>query len=196
MSALTGAHSRNPHLARLGDGELMAMVSVGNREAFGVLYDRYCGRAHGVALSVCRDDGRAQEAVQDGFLSVWNRRASYCSEHGTVAGWLLTVVRNRAIDLARTDGRFAARRDADAVLAMRPAPDDVFAAAIRRDEAARLRMLLKLLPAAQAEVITLGFYDELSHREIAARLGLPSGTVKGRMRLGLEKLRSLEHAAA
>ena len=176
--------------ARLGDRELMAKVSAGSVASFGDLYDRYCDRAYRVAWSVCRDDDRAQEAVQDGLLAVWKSRASYRPQRGTVAAWLLTMVRHRAIDLARSNGKHAARRASDDQLDWLPSANDPVEAAVRRDEALRLQEALARLPDAQAEVITLAYYGQLSHTEIAAQLGLPTGTVKGRMRLGLNKLRA------
>jgi DNA-directed RNA polymerase specialized sigma24 family protein len=83
------------------DVHLMTQVSAASVDAFAELYDRYCDRAYRLAFSVCRDDGRAQDAVQDAFLSVWRSRSSYRPDQGTVAAWLLTIVRHRAIDLTR-----------------------------------------------------------------------------------------------
>jgi RNA polymerase sigma-70 factor (ECF subfamily) len=176
--------------AALGDSQLMGEVSAGSVEAFGELYDRYCARAYGVALSVCRDEGRAQDAVQDGFLSVWKSRATYRAQQGTVAAWLLTVVRHRAIDLTRRNEKHDAYRASDDQLDACSAPDDLCGTAIKRDDADRLHASLALLPDVQHEVISLAYYSQLSHAEIATRLGLPAGTVKGRMRLGLQKLRA------
>jgi RNA polymerase sigma-70 factor (ECF subfamily) len=184
-------------LSPLGDGELMARVTAGSVESFVDLYDRYYERAYGVARAVCRDDGRAQEAVQDGFLSVWNSRANYRPRHGTVAAWLLTVVRYRAIDIARSDRRHASRRASDDQLERHATVDGPFETAVKRDDAQRLQAALAILPETQSEVIALAYYGQLSHTEIAAHLGLPAGTVKGRMRLGLQKLRAdIEQVAA
>jgi RNA polymerase sigma factor (sigma-70 family) len=110
-------------VVRVSDGELMAKVSAGNVESFVDLYDRYFDRAYRVARAVCHDDGRAQEAVQDGFLAVWNGRENYRSQQGAVAAWLLTVVRYRAIDIARSNHRHASRR-ADEQLTQRSPADD------------------------------------------------------------------------
>jgi RNA polymerase sigma-70 factor, ECF subfamily len=179
------------------DSALMDAVSAGNVEAFTTLYDRYCQRAYSLALSVCHDDGRAQDAVQDAFLSIWNSRATYHSQRGTVAAWLLTVVRYRAIDLARSNGRHEHRRAGDEQLEHHAGPDDLPQETINRDGAKQLQASLALLPVLQEQVITLAFYGQLSHSEIATRLGLRPGTVKGRMRLGLQKLRcDIEQAAA
>jgi RNA polymerase sigma-70 factor (ECF subfamily) len=168
------------------DAELMARAQAGERAAFGALYERLNGRALRVAAAVCHDDSSAQEAVQDAFASMWSSRATYEPARGEVAGWAMAIVRNRAIRLARrraTDaGRVADVRDT-------VAPDDVESDAATRADARELRGLLGRLPSAQREVIALGFYAGLTHQEIAERLALPPGTVKGRMRLGLRKLR-------
>jgi RNA polymerase sigma-70 factor (ECF subfamily) len=176
--------------AALTDGELMAQVSAGSVESFDDLYDRFCDRAYRVARAVCRDDGRAQEAVQEGFLAVWGGRANYRPKQGTVAAWVLTVVRYRAIDIARSNHKHLSRRESDDQLTQRCTADGPLETAVKRDDAQRLQASLAMLPDAQAEVITLSYYGELSHTEIAAQLGLPTGTVKGRMRLGLQKLRT------
>jgi RNA polymerase sigma-70 factor (ECF subfamily) len=180
--------SDRSHPAALRDDELMSEVNAGSVQSFIDLYDRYCHRAYQVARAVCRDDGRAQEAVQDGFLSVWNGRANYRPQQGTVAAWLLTVVRYRAIDIARANHKHASRRARVDQLTELEAFDDPFETVVKRDDAQRLQASLAMLPDAQAEVIMLAYYGELSHTEIAAHLGLPAGTVKGRMRLGLQKL--------
>jgi RNA polymerase sigma-70 factor, ECF subfamily len=182
---------------RLSDVELMAKISTGSVESFVELYDRYYERAFRVARGICHDTDRAQEAVQDGFMSVWNSRATYCPEHGSVAAWLLTVVRYRAIDVARSNGRHASRRADEAQVPMRAVADDPLEIAVKHDDARRLHASLALLPDSQAEVIALAYYGELTHTEIAAHLGLPAGTVKGRMRLALQKLQAnIEQAAA
>lgn len=180
----------------VGEAQLMTEVSLGNLEAFAEIYDRYCHQAYGVAFSVCGDEGRAQDAVQEGFLSVWKSSASYRSQQGTVAAWLLTVVRHRAIDLARRNGNHATRRASEASLDERPALDEVSEEVIQRDNADHLRRSLDMLSDEQREVITLAYYGQLSHTEIATQLGIPSGTVKGRMRLGLQKLRATNTPAA
>jgi RNA polymerase sigma-70 factor, ECF subfamily len=179
----------------LDDSRLMAEVSAGSVAAFGALYDRYCSRAYGVAFSVCRDDGRAQDAVQEAFLSIWKSRASYRPQRGSQAAWLLTVVRHRAIDLERQHVKHATRRASDDPLVGRPAPDDVYEQVSGIDAGERLHAALARLPDAQQEVITLAFYGQLSHTGIATQLGLPTGTVKGRMRRGLRNLQANHEAA-
>jgi len=171
------------------DDLVMSQVKTGDVEAFAELYDRYCDRAYRVAQSVCHDHSRTEEAVQEAFLSIWKARAAYQPQRGTVAAWLLTTVRYRAIDLARNHHKHARRRaeeasDADTATA------DFAPQVVSRDDASRLQKLLAGLPDAQREVIMLAFYGELTHTEIATTLQLPAGTVKGRMRLGLKKLQT------
>jgi RNA polymerase sigma-70 factor, ECF subfamily len=186
--------------ARVGthdDELLMSQVRGGSVDAFEELCERYGARAYRVARSICHDQGHAEDAIQEAFLSIWKSRAAYQSQRGTVAAWLLTTVRYRAIDIARRDHKHAARRASEHTLAAYPTPGALADQVAHRDEADRLRSLLTRLPDAQREVITLAFYGELTHTEIATALGLSAGTVKGRMRLGLHKLReSIDLTAA
>jgi RNA polymerase sigma-70 factor (ECF subfamily) len=179
------------------DNQLIREIESGDAGAFAELYDRYYVRAYRVAWSVCRDDGRAEDAVQEAFVSLWRSAATYRTERGAVAGWLLCLVRNRAIDVDRDNQRHASRRAGDETIPFRPASGVMADDVVDRDNAARLNILLGKLPDAQQEVIALAFYGQLTHAEIATQLSLPPGTVKGRMRLGLEKLRAdIEELAA
>jgi RNA polymerase sigma-70 factor (ECF subfamily) len=129
-----------------GDAQLMGDVSAGSLDAFAQLYDRYCHRAYRVALSVCRDEGRAQDAVQEAFLAVWKSRTSYLLQQGTVAAWLLTIVRHRAIDLDRKNDKHAAHRASDESLEHHAGTDDFTETTVSRDDADRLTASLALLP--------------------------------------------------
>ena len=180
--------------ATLSDEDLMHLVqSKDDRQAFAGLYDRYAQRAFGVARSICTTPARAEEAVQEGFLSIWRGRARFNPSlgGGSFKAWSMTIVRCAAIDAVRYDTADSRPKlsagQAERVDPSAPSPEDQ---AIVRHEAEALRATLAELPEAQAEVIGLAFFGELSHSEIAKHLDLPAGTVKGRMRLGLEKLRS------
>jgi RNA polymerase sigma-70 factor (ECF subfamily) len=128
--------------------------------------------------------------VQDGFVSMWSSRATYRPERGPVLRWAMSIVRHRAMYLGRR--RSAAGLDEGAVrLEEQPAGEDVPSEVESHAEAEQLERLLMRLPPAQREVIRLAFFQGLTHRQISRRLALPSGTVKGRMRLGLTKLRSV-----
>ena len=173
------------------DEQLMHRVCDDDTAAFGELYDRYSVLAFRVARSVCHDAGHAEEAVQEGFLSIWRARGRYRPEAGSVKGWALRIVRNRAIDAVR---REATDRRPELVELKQGTPDAKSPsppeAAIASSEADALRGFMADLPDTQAEVITLAFFGGLTHTEIAEQLDLPDGTVKGRMRLGMHKLRA------
>jgi RNA polymerase sigma-70 factor, ECF subfamily len=176
------------------DEDLMARAQADDTEAFAQLYDRHASRAFRVARAVCSDPGRAEDAVQEGFLAIWRNRASFRPHTGTFQAWSMKIVRNRAIDSSR---RLASRPPLQKADREEERPPDAGAspispqdAVLARSERKALLDSLRRLPEAQAEVIVLAFYGELSHSEIAAQLNLPAGTVKGRMRLGLEKLRT------
>lgn len=165
-------------------------------EAFGSLYDRHAKRAFRVAWSVCGDSSRSEEVVQEGFLSIWRGRARYAPQKGSFQAWSMRIVRHAAVDRVRHDT--AARRprlSEERVDAADHQAEPVVDRVIRQGDAQELRSSLARLPDAQAEVIGLAYFGELSASEIAQQLDLPPGTVKGRMRLGLEKLRKqLERA--
>jgi RNA polymerase sigma-70 factor (ECF subfamily) len=188
VSAVQDTASR--YLGR-DDTALMSQVVCGDADAFGELYDRYSARAYRVARSVCRDHGRAEDAVQEAFVSLWRSRADYLPLRGTVAAWLLSAVRNRAIDVIRRDANHTKHRAGEDLLLFTHAPGESMAdSLVARADAEHLHALLRRLPEVQREVIVLAYYGELTHAEIAVELDLPPGTVKGRMRLGLQKLRA------
>lgn len=189
--------SEQPAAVSLGTSEesdesLMRRVQGDDPVAFGRLYDRHAAPALAIAKSVLRDAGAAEEAVQEAFISIWRGRAGYRTEvNASFRGWAMTTVRNRAIDSHRSQRAAKRPRIADGAVdeVPEPASSHVIDRFAQVDERETLNRLVARLPVAQAEVITLAFYGELSHTEIAEQLGLPAGTVKGRMRLGLEKLR-------
>jgi RNA polymerase sigma-70 factor (ECF subfamily) len=193
-SALSGTAARPSEPLTLvpdtpADNDLIASMQRGELAAFGALYDRYSDRAYRVARMITRDRMRAEEVVQDAFSSIWRASATYRPERATAAAWVLTVVRNQAIDAARRDARLQARSAADTDLTAYPAVHDVAGEALDRVTASEIRGLLDRLSDAQREVIVLAFYGQLSHSEIAQALGLPLGTVKARLRRGLHALR-------
>jgi RNA polymerase sigma-70 factor (ECF subfamily) len=168
----------------------MVRVQADDAGAFAELYDRHAARAFRVARVVCHDTGRAEDAVQEGFLSVWRQRAQFRPEAGPFQAWSMRIVHNRAIDSCRNAAARpqlrAGEPEAERPDTVSPSPLDEAIARIGTDA---MLVSLRGLPEAQAEVITLAFFGELSHSEIATQLALSPGTVKGRMRLGLAKLR-------
>lgn len=181
--------------AALSDEELMRRVQADDLDAFSALYDRFARRVYSVVHAVARDHARAEDAHQEAFLSIWRSRANFDAGKGSVSAWMLGTARNRAIDSYRHHRRHDERRASDDwAREHAPAPGDVEHGVTERDQAARLRDALSRLPEAQRHVIALAYFGELSATEIADRLSVPLGTVKGRMRLGLEKLRCEELA--
>jgi RNA polymerase sigma-70 factor, ECF subfamily len=176
--------------ARPTDAALMQEVQAGGHFALGELYGRFSTRAYRTAFSVCHDRDCAQDAVQDAFVSMWSSRMTYQPARGPVVRWAMTIVRHRAIYLARRQSATARLEEGPARIEDQPGEDDVPTECDARAEARQLTLLLARLPPPQREVIRLAFFDGLTHKEIARRLALPPGTVKGRMRLGLSKLRS------
>jgi len=164
----------------------MFQLQQGDASAFQELYDRHARTAMRVARSVRADLG--EDAVQEGFVSVWRSRDTYRSMQGSVQAWILAIVRRRALDLVRFETHRAATTS-DRGLDAKPAPGVLEHDVVAAEDAKRLREMIRDLPPLQREVIGLAYFAGLTHVEIAARLRLPAGTVKGRMRLGMTKLR-------
>lgn len=171
------------------DAQLLAGIGRCDEASLAALYDRYHVLAFSLALRVVNDRGRAEDVVQDAFLAVWRKAASYAEGRGSVKTWLTSIVRNRAIDLVRS------RRESDAddeavLLALRdPAPSvvDQVAAGLDRDA---VRRAIAVLPVDQRQAITMAYFEGRSHSEIAEVTGLPLGTVKSRIRLAMQRLRA------
>lgn len=182
---------RREKAERLADEELMPLVGRTDPEAFEVLYDRHGGAAYSLAYRIVGDRAAAEEVTQEAFISVWRSGARFDATRGSVRSWLLSVVRNRAIDFLRSKAGKAPKLDFDdeSALEQRPAAERTEEEALRRETATEVRGAIGNLPGEQAKVIELAYFGGFSHSEIAEILSLPMGTVKGRMRLGLEKIR-------
>ena len=185
------SHGLRPaNLSVLSDEDLMALVGDGDARAFEVIFDRHAGPAFSLAYRMCGRRAAAEDVVQDAFLSLWRSGARYDSSRGSVRSWVLSAVHNRAIDAFRRDGvRDGNAVSDDGASERLEAPERTDQEVERRDEAQRVRLALHTLPADQRRVIELAYFGGFSHSEIAELLALPAGTVKGRMRLGLTKLR-------
>lgn len=171
------------------DARLLEQVADGDADALGTLYDRYGRVVFGVAYRMLSLPEAAEEVTQDAFHAVWRQARTYRRERGSPRTWLLAIARNAAIDWRRTKGKRLEREDvideAIGLVAMDRVDDRVIA-----DLAAeRVRLAVNALPAEQRDVLALSFWGGFSQSEIAARLRLPLGTVKSRVRLGMEKLR-------
>jgi RNA polymerase sigma-70 factor (ECF subfamily) len=191
------------------DAELMARVAARDQQAFAQLYDRHVHAVYGTVMRYLRDPGAAEDVVQETWLAMWTRPDSYAAGSGSLIGWLLAIARNRAIDRLRAASRHpmivgiapgpqdGGESDAERLMALgRPVgssaavdlPPDL---AERRWVLAVLRSAIDGMPAPERQAVELAYDDGLTQTEIAARLGLPLGTVKTRTRRGLMRLRAM-----
>jgi RNA polymerase sigma-70 factor, ECF subfamily len=182
---------RPADLRGLADEELMELVDGGEVRAFEVIFDRHASAGYSLAYRMCGRRALAEDIVQEAFLSLWRSGTSYDRARGSVRSWVLSAVHNRAIDALRRTGAKTGRDVSDEGIAERlRAPEATDVEVERRDEARRVRGALDELPPDQRQVIELAYFGGLTHSQIAEMLDLPPGTVKGRMRLGLTKMRS------
>jgi RNA polymerase sigma-70 factor (ECF subfamily) len=179
-------------LCNLADEELMDLISKGNTAAFGVIYDRHSSVAFSLAYRMTGKRNAAEDVVQEAFLSMWRANARYDATRGSVRTFLLGIVHNRAIDALRRSTVHDSRRASDEGIAERFASGDhTEDEAARRADAVEIRRAMGVLPDDQLKVIELAYFGGFTHNEIADMLDTPLGTIKGRMRLGLEKLRGV-----
>jgi RNA polymerase sigma-70 factor (ECF subfamily) len=172
------------------DAQLLEGIAQRDESSLAALYDRYHLLAFSLALRVVNDRGRAEDVVQDAFLSVWRKAGSYVEGRGSVKTWLTSIVRNRAIDLVR------AKRESDsddeavllAIRDPRPSVIEQVTATLDRDV---IRGAIGELPLEQRQAIAMAYFEGRSHSEISEVTGLPLGTVKSRIRLGMHRLRGL-----
>lgn len=168
----------------------MQLVHDGEVRAFEVIFDRHAGVAFSLAYRMCGRRPMAEDIVQEAFLSLWRTGARYDPGRGSVRSWVLGAVHNRAIDAFRREAVKDRRVMSDMGLAERLAAHELTDSEVeRRDDARQLRRALEELPANQRQVIELAYFGGFTHAQIAELLHLPAGTVKGRMRLGLAKMR-------
>jgi RNA polymerase sigma-70 factor (ECF subfamily) len=182
--------SRARDLRELADEDLMLLVKEGDARAFEVIVDRHGGAAFSLAYRMCGRRAMAEDIVQEALLSMWRSGARYDRTRGSVRTWVLGVVHNRAIDALRRGVVREGRNVPDDGIAERLASEERTEVEVaRREEANQLRAALQGLPDEQRHVIELAYFGGFTHTQISELLGLPVGTVKGRMRLGLTKLR-------
>src|ERR1700761_3262811 len=182
---------RRDRAERLADEEFMPWIGRKDAEAFEVFYDRHGGASFSLAYRILGDRTAAEDCIQEAFISIWKSGGKFDATRGSVRSWTLSIVRNRAIDALRSKAGKAPKLtfDDDEILAARPAPERTEDEAIMHETATEVRGALTKLPADQSKVIELAYFGGFSQSEISGMLTLPLGTVKGRMRLGLEKIR-------
>jgi len=177
-------------IASLADEEVMHLVKEGDPRAFELLYDRHGGASFSLAYRMVGNRVTAEDISQEAFLSIWRSRARYQPERGSVRTWVLGIVHHRAIDALRRNLVHDRRRaSAEGIEERHEARELTDVEVHRREDARQVRAALESLPEDQSRVIQLGYFGGYSHSQIAEMLEMPIGTVKGRMRLGLDKLR-------
>lgn len=177
-------------LRALADEDLMPLVQRGQARAFEIIYERHAQAAFSLAYRIAGTRNLAEDVVQEAFLSIWRAGGRYDRARGSVRTWVLGIVHHRAIDALRRSAVHETRRASDEGIAERVeggTRTDVEAA--RHEEAQAVRAAIGQLPPDQSRVIELAYYGGFTHTEIAELLGAPVGTIKGRMRLALMKLR-------
>jgi RNA polymerase sigma-70 factor (ECF subfamily) len=178
----------------LDDEELMQRLVLRDLKAFRTLYARYSSLVYSAALRVVRDAQIAEDMVQEIFLRLWRKPESYTAARGKFATWLTSVTRNRAVDEVRSRGRRYRHETASPEEQERefpgPETDDPALSAELSDQRRLIMTALSQLPAEQRQTIELAYFGGLTQQEISERLGQPLGTVKTRIRLGMQKLRA------
>ncbi len=167
----------------------MSLAGNGDAGAFAGLYDRHSRASYSLAYRMMGERQAAEDLVQEVFLGVWRAAGSYRAERGSVRTWILSIVRNRGIDQLRTMASRRRVHDRVEATASVAQPSEAFAETWRNSQREQVREALRVLPPEQLKVLELAYYSGYTHTEIADLLDLPLGTVKGRMRLGLQKVR-------
>ena len=176
----------------IGDEVLMARIQDRESEALAELYDRYSGILKSLIMGVIHNDAEADDLLQEIFMEIWNQAAHYSAQKGKPLGWIVTLTRRRSIDRLRKKQAYAraeerlqneTEQQPDAWV-HNSTEDDIEMSDTRR----LILNVLKNLPVAQREAIDLAFYHGMSQREIAAKTGIPLGTIKTRLELGLKKI--------
>lgn len=183
---------RSPGHAQDSDERLVNTLVAGDSRALGMLWDRHARPAYSLALRMLRDPGWAEEVVQDVFLRLWRDPHAYDPSRGDLRRWLLTVTHHAAVDGLRGRRGSARARDAgpEPLEGMYHEEEDPADTAWANLRAERVRAAISELPSAQREVIELAYFEGWSQSEVAKNTGLPLGTVKSRLRMGMKKLRA------
>ncbi len=176
------------------DEELISAICKGEETAIEVLYERYHRYTYSLAYRILRDPAASEDIVQDAFLSIWRKASSYQAQNGSVPSWIQAIVRHRAIDKIRA----SAHRDyqwtplqADNEQDPPSEQPDVWEQAWQSEQHRIICEVMVQIPREQRMVIELAFFGGLTHAEISEQCQIPLGTVKGRMRLGLQKMQTL-----
>ncbi|MDN5821839.1 MAG: ECF RNA polymerase sigma factor SigK [Brachybacterium sp.] len=184
LRPLRGEELRSPSPA-----DLLARIALGDEDAFSRLYDDSAPLLFGLIRRVVRDVAISEEVLQEVFVEVWRKAARFEAHRGSARGWLCTIAHRRAVDTVRSSEAARRRDSEEGLLQMEQQVVDVQEEAIMRVESRRVTTAMGALTASQAEAIRLAYFGGYSHREVAARLDIPVGTAKTRIRDGMIVLR-------
>ena len=181
--------TRDKEYLLLADEDLMSLIESGDTQAFEALYDRHSRAAYRMAYRIMGKPQATEDLVQEAFLKVWRAAGSYRVHRGSARTWVLSIVHNLGIDQLRSLA--SRRRVQDITQARAPTsqPSEAFAEAWRNSQSEQVREALRVLPQEQLKVIELAYFSGYTQKEIAELLKVPLGTVKGRARMGLKKMR-------
>jgi RNA polymerase sigma-70 factor (ECF subfamily) len=174
----------------LADEDLISLVEAADADAFATLYDRHSRAAFSLAYRMMGERQASEDLAQDAFLKVWRAAGSYRAERGSVRTWILSIVHNRGIDQLRSHASRRRTQDKLEASAPRSQPSEAFAETWRNSQRDQVREALNTLPPEQLKILELAYFSGYTHVEISELLRLPLGTVKGRMRLGLQKIKN------
>jgi RNA polymerase sigma-70 factor (ECF subfamily) len=175
--------------ALLVDEDLISLLGDGDAQAFALLYDRHSRAAFSLAYRMMGERQASEDLTQDAFIKIWRGAPSYRAGRSGVRTWILSIVRNQGIDQLRYHATRRRTQEKVEASAARTQPSEAFAETWRNSQRAQVREALNTLPQEQLKILELAYFSGYTHVEIADLLGVPLGTVKGRMRLGLKKLR-------
>ena len=174
----------------LADEDLISLVQTSDAEAFATLYDRHSQAAYCLAYRMMGEKQAAEDLAQEAFIKVWRRAGSYRAQKGSVRTWILSIVHNRGIDQLRSHASRRRTQEKIEASAASSQPSEAFAETWRNTQSEQVREALNTLPKEQLKILELAYFSGYTHVQIAELLNVPLGTVKGRMRLGLKKIRA------
>ncbi|WP_119068359.1 RNA polymerase sigma factor [Rubrobacter indicoceani] len=174
----------------LADEDLISSVESSDPLAFEALYDRHGRAAYSLAYRIMGERQAAEDLVQESFLKVWRSAGGYRADRASVRTWILSIVHHRGIDLLRAMSSRQRTRERFEATAEKSQPSEAFGEVWKNSQRDQVRDALKTLPAEQLKILELAYFSGYTHVEIAEMLDLPLGTVKGRMRLGLKKVKT------
>ena len=186
-----GAKTRGRQYLMLADEELMLLVNNGEPKAFATLYDPHIRAAYCLAYRMMGEKQAAEDLAQEAFIKVWRRAGSYRAQKASVRTWIFSIVHNRGIDQLRSHASRRRTQEKIEASAASSQPSEAFAETWRNTQAEQVREALSTLPKEQLKILELAYFSGYTHVQIAELLNVPLGTVKGRMRLGLQKMRGL-----